>query len=51
LIPRGHTVVCESGINSREDISRLRKAGVHAFLVGEALMRSDRPSVKLRELL
>jgi len=33
------TVVSESGINSRDDVLRLKEHGVHAMLVGEALMR------------
>ena len=38
-IPKGVTVVSESGIGSRGDIERLMGAGIHAFLVGESLMR------------
>src|ERR671923_229018 len=44
-------VVSESGINTAADITRLREKGVHAFLIGEALMRAPDPGVKLRELL
>ena len=43
--------VAESGIHSAEDIARLREAGYHAFLVGESLMRAERPGEALRELL
>jgi len=50
LIPREKTMVTESGIRSPEDVSRLRRAGVDAFLVGEAFMRADDPGVALREL-
>ena len=50
-IPPGAVRVTESGIASRNDISRLRKAGYHAFLVGEALMRSANPEQSLRDLL
>jgi indole-3-glycerol phosphate synthase len=32
-------VVAESGINSHDDLVRLSRAGVRAFLVGESLMR------------
>ena len=31
--------IAESGIASHADLQRLAKAGVHAFLVGESLMR------------
>src|SRR3984957_1020367 len=33
--PTDRVVVTESGIHSRDDVTRLRDAGVHAFLVGE----------------
>ena len=49
-IPAGRTVITESGIHTRADVARLRAAGVHGFLVGEAFMRAGRPGGKLREL-
>lgn len=51
LVPPGILVVCESGIESAEQIKRFEGLGVHAFLVGEALMRAADPGRKLRELL
>ncbi len=45
------TVVSESGINTREDVVRLKEHGIHAMLVGEALMREDDIALKIRELL
>ena len=39
LIPAGRLVVSESGIETSEDMDRLKESGVHAFLVGETLMR------------
>ena len=50
-IPSDRIVVSESGINTREDIETLMEAGVHCFLVGEALMRAEDIGSKLRELL
>jgi len=50
-IPKGVTVVSESGIEGRRDIERLMEAGIHAFLVGESLMRETDIGRKLRELL
>lgn len=47
----GITVVSESGINTRDDVVRLRENGVHAMLVGEALMREPDISAKIAELL
>jgi len=45
------TVVSESGINSRLDVIRLGDHGVHAMLVGEALMREPDIGRKMAELL
>jgi indole-3-glycerol phosphate synthase len=50
-IPSDVVVVSESGINSAADVMRLRNKGVHAFLIGESLMRAPDPGVKLREFL
>ena len=49
-VPPGKIVISESGINRRDDIETLMKAGVHAFLIGEALMLAPDPGLKLREL-
>jgi len=49
-IPAGRLLVTESGILSREDVRRMRAAGVHAFLVGEAFMRAPEPGVALQGL-
>lgn len=43
--------VAESGIRSADDIVRLRAAGYDAFLIGESLMRAERPGAALRKLL
>lgn len=51
LIPPDHIVVSESGIKGRSDVERLRKWGVNAILVGEALMSSPDIPAKMRELL
>jgi indole-3-glycerol phosphate synthase len=51
MVPKGVTVVSESGIDSRGDIEKLMEAGIHAFLVGESLMREKDVGKKLRELL
>jgi indole-3-glycerol phosphate synthase len=51
MVPKGVTVVSESGINNRGDIEKLMEAGIHAFLVGESLMREKDIGKKLRELL
>lgn len=45
------TVVSESGINTRDDVIRLGQHGVHAMLVGEALMREKDIAGKIAQLL
>ena len=50
-LPKSVLKVAESGIRSGEDIARLRAAGYQAFLVGESLMRAERPGAALRELV
>lgn len=45
------TIVSESGIKDRSDILRLKEIGVHAVLVGEALVRHPSPGLALRALL
>ena len=50
-LPADRLVVTESGIVSRADVHRLRSAGVHAFLIGEAFMRADDPGAALAALV
>ena len=40
-VPADRLTVTESGILAKADVQRIRAAGVHAFLVGEAFMRAD----------
>jgi indole-3-glycerol phosphate synthase len=49
-VPADRLLVTESGILTREDVQRMRSAGVHAFLVGEAFMRADDPGAALAAL-
>ncbi len=42
--PPGALAVSESGIGTAADAARVRRAGAHAVLVGEALMRSGDPA-------
>ena len=49
-MPPDRLVVTESGIRTREDVARVRAAGVHAFLVGEAFMRAKEPGEALEAL-
>jgi len=51
LIPDDKCVVSESGIFGRADVERLADLGVHAVLVGEALITSNDVREKMREFL
>jgi indole-3-glycerol phosphate synthase len=51
LIPGTVMRMAESGIQSGDDISRLREAGYQAFLIGESLMRVASPGGALRALI
>lgn len=42
-IPAGHTLITESGIRCREDVSLMECNGVYGFLVGEVFMRAPDP--------
>ncbi len=48
--PEGALLVTESGIHTREDVARMQSAGIHAFLVGEAFMRTEDPGRALGQL-
>jgi indole-3-glycerol phosphate synthase len=50
-LPPGSLGVSESGIRTGEDIGRLSRAGIHAFLIGEHFMSSKDPGRALAELL
>ena len=49
-VPPEKLLVTESGILGPADVQRMRDAGVHAFLVGEAFMRADDPGAALTAL-
>jgi indole-3-glycerol phosphate synthase len=49
-VPGDRLLVTESGILARVDVQRMRDANVHAFLVGEALMRAPNPGKALAAL-
>jgi indole-3-glycerol phosphate synthase len=49
-VPRDRLLVTESGILQPADVKRMRDAGVHAFLVGEAFMRAQDPGAALAQL-
>ncbi|MBI2866407.1 MAG: indole-3-glycerol phosphate synthase TrpC [Chloroflexi bacterium] len=50
LVPSDKVVVSESGIQGRSDVERLARWGVHAILVGEALVSAPDIAAKVKEL-
>jgi indole-3-glycerol phosphate synthase len=50
-IPEDCIAVSESGLRSHQDLSRLRRAGFDAFLIGEHLMSAPNPAVSMRALI
>jgi indole-3-glycerol phosphate synthase len=50
-IPADCVRVAESGIQSGSDLARLRLAGYEAFLIGESLMKAERPGDALTRLM
>lgn len=49
-LPEDKLVVTESGILDRDDVQKMRQAGVNAFLIGEAFMRAKEPGEELAKL-
>lgn len=49
-VPTDRLLITESGILTRDDVLKMRTAGVHAFLVGEAFMRAPEPGHALADL-
>lgn len=47
LLPRGRTLVSESGISYPETVKKLRKAGFEGFLIGENFMKTNAPGAGL----
>jgi indole-3-glycerol phosphate synthase len=51
FVPDDRVVISESGIFTRDDVERLARCGIHAVLVGEALVTSNDVREKMREFL
>jgi len=49
-LPEAGILVSESGIRTTDDVERLGRAGVHAVLVGESILRAPDPAAQVRAL-
>lgn len=50
LVPKDILFVSESGVQTAEDVQKLREIGADAVLIGETLMRAENKKAKLSEL-
>ncbi len=50
-IPGERMIVCESGLNTSEDLADMARYGARSFLIGESLMRQDDVASATRHLL
>jgi indole-3-glycerol phosphate synthase len=50
LVPPDRLVVSESGIRRRADVEKMKEWGVHAVLIGEALVSAPEIGARMREL-
>lgn len=51
IIPAGRTIVSESGIKNAQDMARIYRAGAHAVLIGETLMRAAGAVSGIRDMI
>lgn len=50
-IPKGKTIVIESGIKKREEIEYFKSLDIHAFLIGTSLLKAENILEKLKKLV
>jgi len=50
-VPADRLIVCESGLNTAEDLADMARYGARTFLIGESLMRQDDVTAATRTLL
>lgn len=51
LIPEGRTIVCESGLNTADDLADMARFGARSFLIGESLMRQEDVTAATKAIL
>lgn len=50
-VPDDRILVCESGLNNRDDLAEMARVGARCFLIGEALMRQPDVEKAVRAIL
>jgi len=50
-IPQNFTIIAESGIHNKKEITNYNKLGVYNFLIGESLLKSKNIKNKINELI
>ena len=50
MVPKDRILVCESGIATAADITRMQKAGAHCFLIGESLLKQNDVTAAVKAL-
>ena len=51
LVPADRIIVCESGLETKEDLADIARYGARCFLIGETLMRAEDVASATRALL
>lgn len=51
LVPADRLIVCESGLNTPEDLADIARYGARCFLIGESLMRQQDVTAATRHIL
>ena len=51
LVPTDRMIVCESGLNTPDELADMARYGARSFLIGESLMRQDDVAAATRSLL
>ena len=51
LIPNKYDIICESGLNTNDDLKIMEKNGIMRFLVGESLMRKENIEEATKKLI
>ena len=51
MIDKNITIVSESGLKTYDDLMRMKKVGVHCFLIGEALMVEENIEIATKRML